>query len=158
MTTGKKQLTRLSLCVSETKSAPYNLSSTHGLCMYHPAGSERPPPRDGDPSTHGLSSFFNFLTELLTQSITKDLIHSLLVGSGNWSLMVKLRQSAGSLEGEREKGEGMQFYTSASSCLHFQLKSSGQTISISPVPPELIRPWRPCSAGYYSSQAADGLT
>jgi len=52
-----------------------------------------------------VSSFFNFLTKLLTQSITKDLIHSPLAGSGNWSLTVKPRQGAGSRAGESAKWE-----------------------------------------------------
>lgn len=52
-----------------------------------------------------VGSFFNFLTKLLTQSITKDLIHSPLAGSGHWSLMAKPRQGAGSRAGEREKRE-----------------------------------------------------
>ncbi|KAK2505640.1 hypothetical protein MC885_000180 [Smutsia gigantea] len=57
----------------------YHLSSTPGLSVCRPAVLERPPLSDGDPSAHGLSAFFTFLTKLLTQSITKDLIHSLLV-------------------------------------------------------------------------------
>lgn len=52
-----------------------------------------------------VSSFFNFLTKLLTQSITKDLIHSPLVGPGNLSSVIKLRRGAGSREGEKGKWE-----------------------------------------------------
>lgn len=79
-----------------------------------------------------VSSCFNFLTKLLTQSITKDLIHSPLVGSsGNWRSVVSIRRGTGSREAR--KGETcMKFYTSASNCLHFQLKSSRQTLVLCP--------------------------
>lgn len=72
---------------------------------------ERPQLSGGEPSTHGLSQFFfNFLTKLSTQSITKDLIHSPQVGPGNWSWLTELEVwGVGKGKGRSEKGKGLKF-------------------------------------------------
>lgn len=93
-----------------------------------------------------VSSFFNFLTKLSTQSITKDLVHSPLVGSGNWSSMGKLGWGAGSREGERvtwgrERHEVL--YLSQQLPSFSTEVQPSDSLSISPVPPRVTWPWWP---------------
>lgn len=99
-----------------------------------------------------------FLTKSWTQSITKDLVHSPLVGSGNWSSM----QNLGGVEGIR-KGRGREEWeTNRPRVLCLQQLPS--LLADAPVPSQVLWPWWPWitptpapSHPCCSSQAADGL-